>query len=58
MIKKQKNETVKVMDSVEATISKMERFNPYQSGHGEIVSPKYKKKGRQSQKDKKALWEF
>lgn len=53
-----KTEKIKVIDSIDATISRMERFNPYQSGHGVVVSSKYKKKGRQSQKDKKALWEF
>ena len=28
------NDKIKIMDSKEATLSKMERFNPYQTGHG------------------------
>ena len=35
------NDKIKVMDSKEATLSKMERFNPYQTGHGVHGNTKY-----------------
>ena len=55
---KKKIEKIKVIDSIEATISQMPRYNPHQTGTGEVVSEKYKgRKGRKAQRDKKELWE-
>ena len=58
MSKKKKVETITVMSGYDKALSERERFNPYQTGTGEVVSEKYKgRKGRKAQRDKKELWE-
>lgn len=50
-----KRETIKVMNSIEKSLSDMEKFNPYQTGTGIHVSEKYKKKGRKKEKERKEM---
>ena len=48
------NDKITVMDKVEATLSKWERFNPYQTGHGVIGDTKYNR-SKQKEQDKKFI---
>ena len=52
-----KENKITVFDSVTATLQKKERVNAFQTGHGVIVSKKYKKdkKSDRYQKIKKGL---
>lgn len=52
-----KTEKITVFDSVTATLQKKKRVNAFQTGHGVIVSKKYKKekKSDRYQKIKKSL---
>lgn len=58
--KRRKTETIKVMDSIEKSLSDIEKFNPYQCGNGAWTSEKYKntRKGRRRDKLRKEMREY
>lgn len=48
-----KRETIKVMNSIEKSLSDMEKFNPYQTGTGVHVSEKIQEERQKERKGTK-----
>lgn len=57
---KKKKETIHIMSSVENTLHNMEKFNPYQCGHGfyEDKEGKRAKRSRRKAKERKEINSF
>ena len=57
---KKKKETIHIMSGVENTLHNMEKFNPYQCGHGfhEDKEGKRAKRSRRKAKERKEINSF